>query len=48
MDLGKDLVAAKWGSSESGRRRKHYRIPKQGRARSSMLGGNDGRSSTGR
>jgi PadR family transcriptional regulator, regulatory protein PadR len=26
------LVAAKWGSSESGRRRKYYRITKEGRA----------------
>ena len=25
------LVAAKWGASESGRRRKYYRITKQGR-----------------
>jgi PadR family transcriptional regulator, regulatory protein PadR len=27
-----DLVAAKWGQSESGRRRKYYRITKMGRA----------------
>jgi PadR family transcriptional regulator PadR len=27
-----DLVAAKWGASESGRRRKYYRITKSGRA----------------
>jgi PadR family transcriptional regulator PadR len=26
------LVAAKWGESESGRRRKYYRITKEGRA----------------
>jgi transcriptional regulator len=26
------LVAAKWGSSENGRRRKYYRITKDGRA----------------
>jgi transcriptional regulator len=26
------LVAAKWGSSESGRRRKYYRLTKEGRA----------------
>jgi len=26
------LVAAKWGSSETGRRRKYYRITKEGRA----------------
>jgi PadR family transcriptional regulator, regulatory protein PadR len=26
------LVAAKWGSSESGRRRKYYRLTKDGRA----------------
>ncbi len=26
------LVAAKWGASESGRRRKYYRITKEGRA----------------
>jgi PadR family transcriptional regulator PadR len=26
------LVAAKWGSSEAGRRRKYYRITKEGRA----------------
>jgi PadR family transcriptional regulator PadR len=26
------LVAAKWGSSESGRRRKYYRITREGRA----------------
>jgi DNA-binding PadR family transcriptional regulator len=26
------LVAAKWGASESGRKRKYYRITKQGRA----------------
>src|SRR5689334_9460062 len=26
------LVAAKWGTSESGRKRKYYRITKQGRA----------------
>jgi PadR family transcriptional regulator len=26
------LVASKWGSSESGRRRKYYRLTKQGRA----------------
>ena len=26
------LVAAKWGSSESGRRRKYYRLTKAGRA----------------
>ena len=26
------LVAAKWGASESGRRRKYYRLTKQGRA----------------
>jgi DNA-binding PadR family transcriptional regulator len=27
-----DLVAARWGVSESGRRRKYYRITKEGRA----------------
>jgi DNA-binding PadR family transcriptional regulator len=27
-----DLVAAQWGVSESGRRRKYYRITKKGRA----------------
>ena len=27
-----DFVAAKWGESESGRKRKYYRITKQGRA----------------
>ena len=26
------LVAAKWGSSESGRRRKYYRLTREGRA----------------
>ncbi len=26
------LVASKWGASESGRRRKYYRLTKQGRA----------------
>jgi transcriptional regulator len=26
------LVAAKWGTSESGRRRKYYRLTKEGRA----------------
>jgi DNA-binding PadR family transcriptional regulator len=26
------LVAAKWGSSESGRRRRYYRLTKEGRA----------------
>jgi PadR family transcriptional regulator len=26
------LVAAKWGSSENGRRRKYYRLTKEGRA----------------
>src|SRR5262247_32255 len=26
------LVASKWGASESGRKRKYYRITKQGRA----------------
>ena len=26
------LVAAKWGSSDSGRRRKYYRLTKEGRA----------------
>ena len=32
MDLKKDLVAAKWSAADSGRRRKYYRITKEGRA----------------
>jgi DNA-binding PadR family transcriptional regulator len=31
MDIEKDLVAARWGKSETGQKRKYERITRQGR-----------------